>query len=515
MIALTIPHAAALGFQVGVMMPASRRVAIKPMMNLADEPAAGLASDVLIKQQELMILKAKIAELEALTAAANAPAPQLVPAAVEVPVPQVPEAIVKPAAEAVAAIVQPASEIASAGASGTAAQAALTTTAAVPAAVTEVAAAATTAAAVTSTSFDPTSLLVPVAAGIVLVPAAFLGARAFVEFVDSRYEELSGGEPNDDLSSPYAAPSAAAMPPPSAAAMPPPPAAAAPASGGAGAAVAASGLSAPAIVARGFENLAKDPSGWLSGRPSPLSGTAPDVSDAERAGGAEQVPLAAAAPIARPAPPLTFEAPKPRNFDEPVAFTPSTGNLVANQYQRRRQEEGSLAEGVEQQPVPGRSAPEIVAKGMENLAQDPLGWMEARPSPLNSLAPPQPVAAAARPSPPSPPITRAAMPPPPAAMPPPPAAVPPPPIGPAEYVASPPPLPPPAGASSVGVVVPTGQAPLSRKEKRAAQRQQKKMERKGGGVRQATGASRVPPSTPEELELARQGKWSYGADDGL
>jgi hypothetical protein len=448
--------------------------------------------------------------------------------------------------------VQPASEIASAGASGTAAQAALTTTAAVPAAVTEVAAAATTAAAVTSTSFDPTSLLVPVAAGIVLVPAAFLGARAFVEFVDSRYEELSRGEPNDDLSSPYAAPSAAAMPPPPAAAMPPPPAAAmppppaaaAPASGGAGAAVAASGLSAPAIVARGFENLARDPSGWLSGRPSPLSGTAPDVSDAERAGGAEQVPLAAAAPIARPAPPLTFEAPKPRNFDEPVAFTPSTGNLVANQYQRRRQEEGSLAEGVEQQPVPGRSAPEIVAKGMENLAQDPLGWMEARPSPLNSLAPPPPVVAAARPSPPSPPITRAAMPPPPAAMPPPPAAMPPPPaamppppIGPAEYVSSPPPLPPPAGASSVGVVVPTGQAPraryppttppsvgvvvptgqapLSRKEKRAAQRQQKKMERKGGGVRQATGASRVPPSTPEELELARQGKWSYGADDGL
>ena len=37
--------------------------------------------------------------------------------------------------------------------------------------------------------------------------------------------------------------------------------------------------------------------------------------------------------------------------------------------------------------------------------------------------------------------------------------------------------------------------------------------KKGGRVQQATGAARVAPSTPEELDLARKGLWSYGADE--
>lgn len=111
----------------------------------------------------------------------------------------------------------------------------------------------------------------------------------------------------------------------------------------------------------------------------------------------------------------------------------------------------------------GRSAPEILFAGVGNLDREPLGWLFGAPSPLYSNVP---VA-----TPPRPAVAGVAL-----GMP----------------VPAPATL---AGAS--GRVVPN----IGKKGK------------KGGRVQQATGAARVAPSTPEELDLARKGLWSYGADE--
>ena len=127
-----------------------------------------------------------------------------------------------------------------------------------------------------------------------------------------------------------------------------------------------------------------------------------------------------------------------------------------------------------------RSAPEIFFGGVNNLASEPKGWFFGKPSPLYSnvaiIEPPPPEVSGAQPD------TRAAV------------------------ASKPRPGPPPPVEAS-GRIVPTSTKRTARKSRRA---------RAAGATqaaKQATGERRVPPSTPEELELARSGQWSYGAEE--
>lgn len=157
----------------------------------------------------------------------------------------------------------------------------------------------------------------------------------------------------------------------------------------------------------------------------------------------------------------------------------------------REAEREAMAGASWMEAVPGdRSAPDIFFGGLNNLAKDPTGWIFGEPSALYSNVPIEraapaggrsAAAAAAAAAVPDYAGLQSLAPPPAGAVPPPP--YPPPPTG----------APPVVGAD--GMVVPT--ARMSRKERRAAEKR----------------AARVPPSNPEELELARRGEWSYGQDD--
>ena len=158
---------------------------------------------------------------------------------------------------------------------------------------------------------------------------------------------------------------------------------------------------------------------------------------------------------------------------------PSAGNLAANRRWSEREAAAEAERASSWVSSPGgRSATEIVAKGLTNLAEDPIGWFFGEPSPLYSNV------AVARPLMATPPPAR--------------------------------PMPPAAAASAMeappfeGRVVPTP-ALAARSERR----QRREGAGEGFGSRTSAGASasrpaRVPPSTPEEVEAARRGEWDYG-----
>jgi len=168
---------------------------------------------------------------------------------------------------------------------------------------------------------------------------------------------------------------------------------------------------------------------------------------------------------------------------------PSAGNLAANRRWSEREAAAEAERASSWVSSPGgRSSTEIVAKGLTNLAEDPIGWFFGEPSPLYSNV------AVARPLMATPPPAR--------------------------------PMPPAAAASAMeappfeGRVVPTPALAA-----RSARRQRREGAGEGFGSRTSTGASasasasagasasrpaRVPPSTPEEVEAARRGEWDYG-----
>jgi len=164
---------------------------------------------------------------------------------------------------------------------------------------------------------------------------------------------------------------------------------------------------------------------------------------------------------------------------------PSAGNLAANRRWSEREAAAEAERASSWVSSPGgRSSTEIVAKGLTNLAEDPIGWFFGEPSPLYSNV------AVARPLMATPPPAR--------------------------------PMPPAAAASAMeappfeGRVVPTP-ALAARSERR----QRREGAGEGFGSRTSASASasagasasrpaRVPPSTPEEVEAARRGEWDYG-----
>ena len=165
---------------------------------------------------------------------------------------------------------------------------------------------------------------------------------------------------------------------------------------------------------------------------------------------------------------------------------PSAGNLAANRRWSEREAAAEAERASSWVSSPGgRSSTEIVAKGLANLAEDPIGWFFGEPSPLYSNV------AVARPLMATPPPAR--------------------------------PMPPAAAASAMeappfeGRVVPT--------PARSERRQRREGAGEGFGSRTSAGAgasasasagasasraARVPPSTPEEVEAARRGEWDYG-----
>lgn len=151
----------------------------------------------------------------------------------------------------------------------------------------------------------------------------------------------------------------------------------------------------------------------------------------------------------------------------PSSFAPaSKGNVLANRMMAERQaqtevERANLWDTGGAPPGGTRNAIDIFSRGLENLLEDPTGWRFGPPSALYSNLPIAP-----------PPAPRAAP-------------------GPA------------AGAFTAGRVVPSA-APSPVPSSNPA-----KKGKKGKKARRA----RVPPSTPEELELARRGEWKYGQDE--
>jgi hypothetical protein len=181
---------------------------------------------------------------------------------------------------------------------------------------------------------------------------------------------------------------------------------------------------------------------------------------------------------------------------------PSAGNLAANRRWSEREAAAEAERASSWVSSPGgRSATEIVAKGLTNLAEDPIGWLFGEPSPLYSNVA----------------VARPLMATPPPARPMPPAAA-------ASAMEAPPALAVEASALAVeappfeGRVVPTPALAA-----RSARRQRREGAGEGFGSRTGAGAgaspsasasasrpARVPPSTPEEVEAARRGEWDYG-----
>lgn len=148
----------------------------------------------------------------------------------------------------------------------------------------------------------------------------------------------------------------------------------------------------------------------------------------------------------------------------PSSFAPpSNGNLMANRMWAEQQAEAEVARANSWYPASAeasRSAPEIFWAGVENLQQDPLGWVFGEPSALYSNAGGAPEGSAASTT----STTGDAL-------------------APASGD---------DGLSPVGSVVPTQAARRSSKKQRKGRRGQ-----------------RVPPSTPEEVDAARRGEYDY------
>jgi hypothetical protein len=163
---------------------------------------------------------------------------------------------------------------------------------------------------------------------------------------------------------------------------------------------------------------------------------------------------------------------------------PSAGNLAANRRWSEREAAAEAERASSWVSSPGgRSSTEIVAKGLTNLAEDPIGWFFGEPSPLYSNV------AVARPLMATPPPAR--------------------------------PMPPAAAASAMeappfeGRVVPTPARSERRQRREGAGEGFGSRTSAGAGASATAGASasrpaRVPPSTPEEVEAARRGEWDYG-----
>jgi hypothetical protein len=181
---------------------------------------------------------------------------------------------------------------------------------------------------------------------------------------------------------------------------------------------------------------------------------------------------------------------------------PSAGNLAANRRWSEREAAAEAERASSWVSSPGgRSATEIVAKGLTNLAEDPIGWLFGEPSPLYSnVAVARPLMATPQPARPMPPAAAASA------------------------MEAPPALAVEASALAVeappfeGRVVPTPALAA-----RSARRQRREGAGEGFGSRTGAGAgaspsasasasrpARVPPSTPEEVEAARRGEWDYG-----
>ena len=373
-------------------------------------------------------------------------------------------------------------------------------------------------AAATAAAFDVASLL-PYAAGLALLPVGVLGAKAFVSFVDERYEQLNG-----DAGAGVAADAPATVPMTlSSPAVSAPPAIVGRSAtdifftdvlkkkpGSEGEAKEGDAKSMmqkvkDAGVAGAISYAAWELGFWGLSAPVALfayyefTGHWPDFSNADdmQKLGAEAF---AFVNVARFAVPLRIglalsttpwvqenvvekidflkakgaEGQEGGDAAAPPKFTPpSPGNKVANKMWMERQAELEALRASDWEgatggsAVGGRSAPDIILGGLKRLESEPTGWLFGPPSALYSnlnLASPSSQRGARSAA-----ATAAAK------------AVP-------DYQGLPSltPLP----ADTVGRVVPT--------KKR---------------VKQATGSARVPPSTPEELELARKGEWSYGAPD--
>ena len=179
---------------------------------------------------------------------------------------------------------------------------------------------------------------------------------------------------------------------------------------------------------------------------------------------------------------------------------PSAGNLAANRRWSEREAAAEAERASSWVSSPrlgfvsswvsspgGRSATEIVSKGLSNLAEDPIGWLFGEPSPLYSnVAVVRPLMATPPPARPMPTTAPSAT----------------------------------EASSFEGRVVPTPALAA-----RSARRQRREGAGEGFGSRASAGASagagagagagasrpaRVPPSTPEEVEAARRGEWDYG-----
>ena len=167
---------------------------------------------------------------------------------------------------------------------------------------------------------------------------------------------------------------------------------------------------------------------------------------------------------------------------------PSAGNLAANRRWSEREAAAEAERASSWVSSPGgRSATEIVSKGLSNLAEDPIGWLFGEPSPLYSnVAVVRPLMATPPPARPMPTTAPSGM----------------------------------EASSFEGRVVPTPALAA-----RSARRQRREGAGEGFGSRASAGASagagagagagasrpaREPPSTPEEVEAARRGEWDYG-----
>jgi hypothetical protein len=214
--------------------------------------------------------------------------------------------------------------------------------------------------------------------------------------------------------------------------------------------------SAVDIFAQGLANLAEEPTGWWFGAPSPLYSNLPASPKRK-----------AADRLAEP-PPLPGKGFRPSNVPRrkaavaPQAPKPTTASIPMSAPASSSPRDAFLAD------VTGLPAPKPMPS-----PQTPPSKLPSPAMPKPDIQKPKPAPAPAMPA----PISAEAA------------------VADAMPVSTP---------AVSGRVVSTTSTMAARRRQRRANR---------AAAAGPTGAARVPPSTPEELELARRGEWSYGKEE--
>jgi hypothetical protein len=207
-------------------------------------------------------------------------------------------------------------------------------------------------------------------------------------------------------------------------------------------------------------------------------------------------------------------APPPMFPSEPAA---PGGNAAGQQAWAERQAEMEVMRAsswyAEQNDV-GRSAPDIFLGGLQNLMEDPKGWLFGAPSPLYSNLPATPPEV---PTAPPAAFSSAAANPGPFAAPPAEASGFGAPAADAElasFLSKPTAAPTPAPPAAAAAPGPAAAAGMSgRVVSTASPSAKRRGKRKGSSLRApSAGGERTPPQSPEEVEAARRGEYDYYAD---